>query len=245
MSTTPDTAKQAAIGARFRAPYLVQQAGYTIGIAAAEGAPLAALLPAGYLDKAAQLRDEVDKALQDKTVRTAQAKQATGAQNQQMRAATIWVRKVGKRCQSAMQLGIGISPELARLSSPSTVLGMLDQVSKTLALLGGHAAAMDSVGPATTPLIDEGRSLFQSLQQADSTQEQARTADLPASVATFLAKKGELYTALKVINNAGHELYAHDLPTAAKFNMSILHRRGPQPGEPIPPEPAQPASMPQ
>lgn len=75
---------------------------------------------------------------------------------------------------------------------------------------------------------------MQTLQQADSAQEQARAFDLPASVATFYLRKGELYTALKVINNAGHELYAHDLPSAAKFNMSILHLRGPQATEPAP-----------
>ena len=61
MSTTPDTARLAAIGVRFRAPYLVQQAGYTLGIAAAEGAGLTALLPAGFLDKVAGLPDDVRK----------------------------------------------------------------------------------------------------------------------------------------------------------------------------------------
>jgi hypothetical protein len=70
---------------RFRASYLVQQAGYTLGIASAEGEPLAALLPADHLDKTAQLRDEVDKATQDRTVRAAEAKQTTVTQNQHMR----------------------------------------------------------------------------------------------------------------------------------------------------------------
>ena len=66
---------------------------------------------------------------------------------------------------------------------------------------------------------------------------------MPAAVTAFCAKKGELYTMLKVINNAGHELYAHNLAEAAKFNMSILHRRGPQAAaaEPVPPAPT-PAS---
>jgi hypothetical protein len=52
-------------------------------------------------------------------------------------------------------------------------------------------------------------------------------------------KKGELYTALKIINNAGYELYVHDLPTASKFNMTILHQRAPLPAAPVPaPAPA-------
>ena len=136
MSTTPDTAKLAAIGMRFRGPYLVQQAGYTIGIASLEGAPLTALLPPDFLEKVALLRDEVDKALQDKTLRASEAKQATSSQNQQM-----------------------------------------------------HAAS-------------------------------------------------------KIVNNAGHELYAHDMAAAARFNLSILHRRGFQLVEPTPPQPTPPADKP-
>ena len=85
MSTAIETAKLVTLGMRFRASYLVQQAGYTLGIASAEGEPLAALLPAGHLDKTAQLRDEVDKATQDRTVRAAEAKQTTVTQNQHMR----------------------------------------------------------------------------------------------------------------------------------------------------------------
>jgi hypothetical protein len=53
--------------------------------------------------------------------------------------------------------------------------------------------------------IDEGRKIFQALQEADTKQEQARSADLPAAVLAFNPKNGELYGALKVINNAGHE----------------------------------------
>jgi hypothetical protein len=225
MSTMLDTAKLVAIGQRFRTPYLLQQAGYTLGLAMAEGPPLVALLPAGYLEMATHLRDDVQKSLQDRTVSAVDAKQATATEQQQMRAATIWARKVGKRCQSAQHLGIGVPTELTRQSSPATVPGMLDQMNRTLALLAEQAAAMDTALPATQPLIDEGQALYQDLQQADSAQERARSADLPTAVADFLAKKGSLYSALKVINNAGQELYAHDLNAAARYNMSILHRR--------------------
>ena len=62
MSTATETAKLVTIGMRFRASYLVQQAGYTLGIASAEGEALAALLPTGHLDKTAQLRDEKNRA---------------------------------------------------------------------------------------------------------------------------------------------------------------------------------------
>jgi hypothetical protein len=86
--------------------------------------------------------------------------------------------------------------------------------------------------------IDEGRQIFQALQDADSTQERARSADLPAAVTAFNAKKGELYNLLKVINNAGHEYYANNPAEAGKFNMTILHRHAPPTAaEPAPPAP--------
>jgi len=38
-------------------------------------------------------------------------------------------------------------------------------------------------------------------------------------------QKGTLYTALKVVNDAGHELYADNATAAARYNLSILQRR--------------------
>jgi hypothetical protein len=142
----------------------------------------------------------------DATVRTSEARQATSTQNQQHYAAKIWVRGVGKRCQSAMQLGAPLAPELEKVSSPATVPGMLEQVGKTLSLLGKYAADMDKVGLPVQMHIEEGRKIYQALQEADSVQERTRASDMPAAVTAFCAKKGELYTMLKVINNAGHEL---------------------------------------
>ena len=146
MDTQSDTAKYADIGLRFRGAYLVQQAGYTLGIAALEGTALAGKLPPNFLDRTAALRTDVEKAMEDKTVRTSEARQATSTQNQQHYAAKIWVRRIGKRCQSAMQLGAPLAPELEKVRSPATVPGMLDQVQRTLSLLGKHAADMDKVG---------------------------------------------------------------------------------------------------
>lgn len=240
MDTQPDTAiaRYAAIGLRFRSSYLVQQAGYTLGLAALAGTPLAGKLPPNFLDRTAAVRDEVDKAMQDKTLRTAEARQATSTQNQLQRAGKVWVRGVGKRCQSGMQLGANLPPELGKVSSPATVPGMLEQMSKTLTLLAKHAPDMETIGMPVQSNLDEGRKIFQALQEADSTQERARSADMPAAVTAFCAKKGELYTLLKVINNAGHELYANNPAEAGKFNMTILHRHAPPAAVPDPTPPA-------
>jgi hypothetical protein len=190
------------------------------------------------------VRDEVDKAMQDKTVRNAEARQATGTQNQLQRQGKIWVRGVGKRCQSGTHLGANLSPELGRLSSPATVPGLLEQMNKTLGLLAKHAPDMDAIGLPVQTHIDEGRKIVEDLQKADSAQERARSVDLPSAVVAFCAKKGELYTLLKVINNAGHELYANNPAESGKFNMSILHRHGPvfAAPEPEPTPPAPPAT---
>jgi hypothetical protein len=228
-------AKHIAIGMRFRGSYLVQQAGYTLGLAALEGTALAGKLPPNFLERTQALRGEVEQAMGDKTVRTAEARQATNLQHQCHSEAKSWVRGIGKRCQSAVHLGAPLAPELEKVSSPASVAGMLEQVGKTLSLLTKHAADMDKVGLPVQSHIEEGHKLYLALQEADSVQERARAAELPAAVADFCAKKGELYGNLRVINNAGHELHSSDLGESAKFNMSILNRRAPQAAAPTPP----------
>ena len=122
----------------------------------------------------------------------------------------------------------------------------LDQMSKTLSLLEKHAADMEKIGLPVQEHLVEGRRLHQALQAADSAQERTRAADMPAATAAFCAKKGELYSMLKVINNAGHELYAGNPAEAGKFNMSILHRQAPPAAAPdaVPVSPAAPAPAP-
>ena len=80
--------------------------------------PSCGKLPPNFLDRTATVRDEVDKAMQDKTVRTAESRQATGIQNRCQRDGKIWVRGVGKRCQSAIQSGVNLlahPPKAGRL----------------------------------------------------------------------------------------------------------------------------------
>jgi len=66
MITKQTAFELAGVGGRYRASYLIPQAGYTLGIAIADGDALAALLPPGFLDEVARLRDDLDKARQDK-----------------------------------------------------------------------------------------------------------------------------------------------------------------------------------
>lgn len=242
MITKLSKAQLAALGARHRAAHLVQQAGYSLGIAALAGTPLAGLLPANFLDEATAVRDEVDKLRQDKTAMAAESKQATGTQNSAMREIKDWRRAVASRCLRAAHAGVTMPDDLTQMGNPRTVPTVLDALSKTISLLKENAAALATVGPDVAPLIERGTNLYQTLDQADSTQEKARSAELPAAALDFNAKKGELYTALKIINEAGHELFSKDPEASSRFNLSLLYRRGHQAASEPGVEPAAPAS---
>lgn len=81
MITTLSEDDLVALGSRQRATYLGLQAGYTLGIAAADGAALADILPDGYLAETATLKNEVEAAFKDKALADAEAKDATLDQN--------------------------------------------------------------------------------------------------------------------------------------------------------------------
>lgn len=242
MITTRNANDLAKSGQRYRASYLVQQAGYTLGIAAADGPALAALLPTNFVEQVTQVRNDVDQARQDKHNAVAESRHATTTQNAHLRAAKVWRRKAVKRAQRAQRQGVDIADALTQMGSAQSVPAVLEQISKTLGLLAKHAAELDAVGPATQLLIDEGQQLYDTLQRADADQERTRAADLPSSVMAFYARKGELYLGLKVINDAGHELHAGDPQSSAKYNLSILHRRPGQTAMPAPLE--EPAPLP-
>jgi hypothetical protein len=226
MITNLPKAELATIGARYRAAYLVPQAGYTLGIADADGPPLSALLPSGFLAEAAALRNDVDKARQDKTIAATEAKHATSTQNDELKAAKVWRQQVVNRASRAVHMGGHVPSELTVMGSPRTVAGALDLTSRLIGLLTENTAVLATSGPDIAPLIAQGRQIYQSLQSADNDQEVAHSSNLPAAVAAFAIKKGELYTALKIINEAGHELFANDPQASARYNLSILYRRG-------------------
>jgi hypothetical protein len=240
MITNKSEAELAKMGQRFRTSPLVQQGRYTVGTAIGEGPPMAALLPTGHLDETAQLCDSVDKARQDKAVMAAEAKQATGAQNDSARDLKVWLQKAVNRAVRAYHMGVPLPDELTVMGHLQTVPALLDKSSKVLGLLTEHASTLVKVGPEVQPLIDEGKKKYQALEQADTLQEQARVSDLPAAVFAFYVAKAKLYLALKIINSAGHELHAGDPRASARYNLSILHRHVGTASEPEPapaPEP--------
>jgi hypothetical protein len=246
ITSVPDT-ELVASGVRLRAPYLLQQANYTIELARSEGEALAAKMAPGFVDKVDAVRAKVAKAFEDKTISAAEAKLTTGNQNSAARALKLWGRGAVARANAATRMGVLIPDEMTRPLDARTVPAAIAQAQRLLSLLGEHAPAMDKVGAPTQPLIDEGRQLCEALIAADSTQEVARASALPKAVADFYARKAELYTGLKIINDAGHELYAHDPASSSRFNLSLLYRRGVSgtaAPAPTPPTPAPPVATP-
>lgn len=238
MITRQSQLQLAALGSRHRAAHLVQQAGYTLGVAALAGTPLAGLLPPNFLEEAAQVRDEVDKLRQDKTAVAAEAKLATGTQNSAAREVKEWRRAVAARCLRGVHAGLALPDQLTQVGSERTVPNVLEALSNAIRLLKENAAALATIGPDVTPLIELGTKLYQALDHAENTQEQTRSAQLPAAVDAFNAKKGELYAALKIINEAGHELYSKDPEASARFNLSLLYGRTRAASAPDVPPPA-------
>ena len=237
MITTLSREELIRIGARLRSSYLVQQAGYTLGVAALDEAALEALLgdPA-LLEAVSGAKGQVEVALADKALVTEEARSLTTGQNEWVAAAKVWRRKIAARASRRRRQGRTEVPEsLTRVGRTTTVPALLAQLATMIAHVEEHQA--DLGGDSVLPLLEEGRRIHAALAAADQAQETARAAALPTKVADFYAAKGLLYIGLKVINDAGRELHAADITRAAQYNLNILHRNrrratpAPEPGE--------------
>ena len=225
-----------------RAPYLKQQAGYTLGIAGGEGAALTGFLPHGYLAAAQHQLDAMVAAMGDKANMEHESIGATSLQDSKLRETKVWRRKMAKRASRAVKLGYPLPDELTHIGRAAGVPAVLLAVSNTISAAKRHIDALNHAGQHTQSLINDGQRLHDELQAADAQQETTRLANLPESVKNFLVEKARLYTALKVINDAAHELHADDPAKAARFNLRILHRHGGT--QPVAEPPATPPATP-
>jgi hypothetical protein len=213
-----------ALGARHRAGYLIEQAGYTLGIAAKEGDAMKDLLPEGFMEEVQAVLAKVGAARQDKALLAEESKEATQRQNVAAGEAKVWRRKVSKRALRGKRLGAGIPDALIHIGRVRSNPELAGQVDVMVKLLEENLAKLP--GKGLDDLVTEGKDLSQALKAADAEQEVKRFDALPGAVKDFYAQKGTLYIALKAINDAGHELHARDADVAGRFNLSILYRRG-------------------
>lgn len=224
MITEVSKEKLMEVGSRLRADYLVEQAGYTFGVAAFDGRALEELLPDGFVAEVKAVLEKVNEARKDKALMAAESKEATRVQNSAFRRAKIWRRKVAKRARNAAEMGKSIPDGLIKISQAKTLPALQAQVSEMVRLLEANLSLFHGAG--LEKLLEEGRKLESEMMVKDAEQEVKRLKELPEKVIDFYIQKGLLYIGLKIINNAGQELHSEAPLLAARYNMSILHRHG-------------------
>ncbi len=211
-----------ALGVRNRAAYLIEQAGYTLGLARLDGAALDGILPAGYRDELAACAASVSAALKDRVLAGEEAKGSTRGQNEAMRRAKVWRRAAASRANRARRLGNAMPAGLLTYDRAQSVPAVAEQVENMAQLLEANASAIP--GGGLEDMISEGRALAAEIKAMDAVQEVKLLKSLPDAVRRFYHEKGLLFTGIKVINDAGRELHAGNPTDAAKYNLSILYR---------------------
>ena len=214
------------MGAGLRAGYLSEQAGYTMGLAAADGQPLADLLPEGFLKEVAAEQAAVTAALQDRLLMEDEADGAGNAHREAYRAAKVWRRKVIARATSAMRAGKPMPDALLHATRAQAGPPLHQQVIAMTREFEANMALMD--GNGREALLAEGKALCDAMGAAEANHEVKRLKALPESVRAFRMQKGLLYTGLKRIHDAATELHASDAAAAARYNLGILHRHAPK-----------------
>ncbi len=212
------------LGERYRAQYLVEQAGYTLGIAAAEGQPLSDLLPDDFLSEAEAAKESVNTSLKDKTLMAEEAKDARSSLVSAFKAAKVWRRKAVGRSKRALRQGKPIPDGLLKIGDTPNAASFVGRFKEMVELFGQNIDSMS--GKDAPKLLEEGKGILSILDSAGTDKNVKRGRELPTAVQDFYAQKGILYLAVKILNDAGHELYADDSASAGLFNLQILHRRG-------------------
>jgi len=202
------------MGSRFRGSYLLEQAGYTLGIAARDGKAIEDLLPENFLNEVQDLVEKVRCAMQDKEVMKEEAKEATQKQNCALEKAKVWRRKVVRRALRASRLGEEIPEELLSIGRTNRIPEIQGQIEVMMRLLEENISKMH--GKGIDVLLKEGKEILNDFRSADVEQEVKRLRSLPDSVQDFYEKKGLLYLGIKVINDTGHEFFADNSEMASK-----------------------------
>jgi hypothetical protein len=211
-----------AIGARNRSSYLLQQYGYTMGIARLDGDDLVQHLTPTYLTEVDDCAERLREAQKNKVVAAEEAKGSTQHVNEVMSRAKVWRTKVVKRAKKSKLMGFEVPDTLLTLHRAESVPAVAVQIDSMVKLLETKGDQLPGVPLA--PVIKEGNALVASIRELDQLQEVKRLKTLSATVRDFYYEKGLLYIGIKTINEAGRELHADNKAEAAKFDMTILYR---------------------
>ena len=218
-----------AIGARFSGGGLVAQGGYTLDIARSRGAALSNLLPDKYLDEVKAAIDEVRERAKDKEATEQESKFATSAQNEAIRHSKIWMRKAVRRSKRAMHMGKEVPDALLQMPSNAKMKEFTQAMDRMVKDFEKYMANIP--GSDTPAFLAEGKAAANALLGADADQEVKRLSKLPEKVREYCIQKGMLYKGLKVINEAGRELFVNEPTLSETFNFKILYRHLNRPKE--------------
>jgi hypothetical protein len=210
------------IGARNKAGNLLEQAGYTLGLAKLDGDDLAELMEPGYLDEAEEAYDKVRSAYQDRVLSAEESKGSTHEVNKTVQEAKLWRKRVNLRAKNAARMGRDVPAPLLSTDGIKGVPGVVTQLNAMVKLIEANPKLLP--GGKVPEIVNKGKTLAATLAAVDSKQEIKRLAELSEKVREFYFQKGLLLTAVKVINAAGRELHHRDPAAASKYNVSILNR---------------------
>jgi hypothetical protein len=222
------------LGARFSWSLLDVQAGYTLPLARGDAA--VAKKAGAVLDEVEAARASVRAAMGDREVAAADGVSATGAVAGVLRDAKVWLRTLKSNAGMAAIAGASFPADLARMGVDGKgAAEVLDVLGARVALARAHQAALAAYG-VDQAFLEAGDEVVTRLQGVVGAQNQKRHDALPDKVREFYAEKGLLYLGLKMINEAGHAVYAGDLPKAARYNLGLLYaKRAKAGGQPTPP----------
>jgi hypothetical protein len=211
-----------ALGARNRSSYLLQQHGYTMGIARLDGDDLVQHLTPTYLEEVDACAERLREAQKNKVVAAEESKGSTQHVNGIMSRAKVWRQKVVRRAKKSKLMGYEVPGTLLSLNGAESVAAVAVQIDSMVKLLETHGEELPGV--PLEPVIREGNALVASIRELDQLQEVKRIKTLPSTVRDFYYEKGLLYLGIKAINEAGRELHADNKAEAAKYDLSILYR---------------------
>ncbi len=211
-----------AIGARHRGAYLLEQYGYTMGIAKLDGEELAALAPKGFLDEVAACAEKVSEAMKNKTMAAEESRGSTVSVTRAMRRAKEWRSAAITRGKFAARGGENIPAVLLRADRLNGVPAVVKNMTDMLKMLETNFDAMNSGGLRS--FIDEGQNLLDQIMSFDADQELKRLRSLPEATREFYCQKGLLYIGIKGINDWGRVLHRGDPAKGKAYDLTILYR---------------------
>ncbi len=210
------------LGSRNNGGYLLEQYGFTIGLARLDGTALADLLPDGYLDEVQQAADEVHAARKQKALVAEESKNSTENVNRILRESKVWRRTMVSCATKARRMGEDIPDGLLKADNLQGVAAVSRRMDEMVKLAEASQDVLH--GKTIKALVKEGQELCVKIGEVDSEHDLKRLKELPEAVQNFYYQKGLLYIGIKVINDAGRQLHAGNPTSAAKYNLSILYR---------------------